>query len=62
MKRLLQSYKFYAALFGTVAAFLGAKTFELDTSVNLVVVGLWATLIGGQAIKDFAVERNKNGK
>ncbi len=58
MKRLLKSYKFYGALFGSAAAFLGAKVFELDTTVQLAVVALWATVIAGQALKDFATERN----
>lgn len=59
MKRLLQSYKFYGALFGTVAAYVGAKVFELDTTVIGMVVSLWATVIAGQTVKDYQIEKNK---
>lgn len=60
MKRLLQSYKFYAALFGTSAAFVGSGVFELDTTVITMVLGLWTSLIAGQAVKDYQIEKNKN--
>ena len=59
MKRLFQSYKFYGAVFGTAAAFVGAKVFELDTTVIAMVVGLWASVIAGQAFKDVQIEKNK---
>ena len=60
MKRLLKSYKFYGALIGTASAFLGSKM-EMSDTILMVVVGLWATVIAGQAVKDFAIEKSKNG-
>jgi hypothetical protein len=60
MKRLFQSYKFYGAVFGTAAAFVGAGVFHLDTSIIGMVVGLWVTVIGGQAFKDVAILKNEN--
>ncbi len=60
MGRLFKSYKFYGALFGTASAFLGSKVFELDTTILAIVVGLWATVIAGQAWKDAALLRTTN--
>ena len=62
MKRLFQSYKFYGALMGTAAAFVGAGVFHLDSSIIGMVVGLWATVIGGQAWKDIAILKNEGEK
>jgi len=61
MKRLLQSYKFYGALFGTASAFVGAKVFELDSTVIAMVLGLWASVIAGQAWKDAATIKGNVG-
>tara|TARA_R110000803_G_scaffold69058_2_gene131202 strand:+ start:377 stop:592 length:216 start_codon:yes stop_codon:yes gene_type:complete len=61
MKRLFKSYKFYAAVFGTSAAFVGAGVFDLDTSVITMVLGLWTSLIAGQAVKDYQIEKNRVG-
>jgi len=62
MERLLKSYKFYGALFGTAAAFVGAGVFKLDTSIIGMVVGLWASVIAGQAWKDAATIKNEGKK
>ena len=62
MKRLFQSYKFYGALMGTAAAFLGAGVFHLDSSIIGMVVGLWASVVAGQAFKDVAILKNEGKK
>jgi|TARA_R110000803_G_C11964105_1_gene319040 hypothetical protein len=60
MERLLKSYKFYGALFGTISALISGKYFGLDTSVQLAILGLWATVIAGQAVKDAVIENKSN--
>ena len=63
IKRLFNSYKFFACVFGTGSLFAGAKIFDLDTTVLTIIGGMWMAVIAGQAVKDYAIEikGKKNG-
>lgn len=58
MKRLLQSYKFYCALIATISIGVLAKFDITSDSVLLAIIGLWSTVIGGQAWKDATQIKN----
>ncbi len=60
MRRLFSSYKFYGTVLGTLTGFLGNER-EMDSGVLIIVIGLWITLIAGQAWKDASIIK-ANGK